>query len=248
MRMMMAIGAAVLALGIGSAGIAQQHKRAPAAAAKRAPAAAAKRWVAVVVRTLEGGYRQGNPNAPIKLVEYGSRTCPACGRFAAEGVPPLREKFIATGKVSYEYRDLLIHGAPDLALALLNQCVPTARFFPTLDAIYAAQGGFATRLDAFLSKSLAVAEQYQKLPPPQMATRFAEVIGALPVMKQRGLAEAQARKCLADPALIKGIARTNAEAATVYQVQSTPSFFINGRAVRAHDWDRLQPELWAAGA
>jgi len=238
MRMMVSIGAALLALGVGSVGTAQPQRASPAAT----------HWTAMVVRTPEGGFRQGNPNAPVKLVEYGSRTCPTCGRFAAEGVDPLREKFIATGKLSYEYRDFLIHGAPDFALALLNQCVPTQRFFPVLDAIYAAQATFAARLEAFEKKSPKLVAQYQTLPPGQSATRFAEVIGAIAFMKRHGLSEAQSRKCLNDPALIRGIAKTNADAVNVHQVQGTPNFFVNGRAVRAYSWDRLQPELWAAGA
>ena len=40
--------------------------------------------VTTVVRTPAGGYRQGNPDAPVKLIEYGSRTCPTCARFAAD--------------------------------------------------------------------------------------------------------------------------------------------------------------------
>ena len=239
MRMMAVLGAAVLALGLGGAGVAEPQRK---------PAAAARNWVNVVVRTPEGGYRQGNPNAPVKLVEYGSRTCPTCGRFAAEGMAPLRAEFIATGKVSYEYRDFLIHGAPDLALALVNQCVPAGRFFPVLDAIYAGQSGFAERLEAFLKQSPQLAEGYQKLPPPQMATRFAEVMGVIPFMKARGLSEAQTRKCLGSAALVQGIAKTHADAINLHDVQGTPGFFINGRAVRAFTWDRLQPELRAAGA
>src|SRR4051812_43521423 len=39
---------------------------------------AGKQWVDVVSKTPEGGYVQGNPNAPIKLVEYGARMCPTC--------------------------------------------------------------------------------------------------------------------------------------------------------------------------
>jgi protein-disulfide isomerase len=239
MRMVAALGAVVLALGVSGAGVAEPQ---------RAPAAAARNWVNVVVRTPEGGYRQGNPNAPVKLVEYGSRTCPTCGRFAEEGMAPLRSAFIASGKLSYEYRDLLIHGAPDLALALVNQCVPAGRFFPVLDAIYAAQAGFNERLDAFVKKSPKVAEAYQKLEPPQMATRFAEVMGVIPFMKAHGLSEAQTRKCLNNQALVQGIAKTHADGVNVHQVQGTPTFFINGRAVRANSWDRLQPELRAAGA
>jgi protein-disulfide isomerase len=44
----------------------------------------------VVAKTPEGGYvRMGNPNAPIKLVEYGSRQLPPLRpSFANESVEP----------------------------------------------------------------------------------------------------------------------------------------------------------------
>jgi protein-disulfide isomerase len=206
---------------------------------------AAPDWVATVVKTPQGGYRQGNPNAKIKLVEYGSRTCPTCGRFAAEGVEPLRREWIASGKLSYEFRDYLIHGAPDLALALLNQCVPTNRFFTVLDWMFANQATFDAPLHALMERRPEEVQGWQALPPPQAATRFADELGMIGFMKARGLPEAQARKCLANPALIRGIAEVNA-AAVNQGVQGTPSFFVNGRRVRAFTWDQLQPELRAA--
>ncbi|WP_066725379.1 DsbA family protein [Sphingomonas pituitosa] len=204
-------------------------------------------WLTTVVATPEGGYRQGNPNAPIKLVEYGSRTCPTCYQFAEQGMKPLRDQYIATGKVSYEYRDYLVHGAPDLALALLNQCVGTQRFFPVLDAIYANQPKFEERLIA-LSKTPATIEAWQKLPPAQMATRFAENMGMIAFLKTQGLPEAKARQCLADPKGIARIAKTQADGVNLYKVDGTPSFFVNGRRVRAFTWPYLEPELRAAGA
>jgi protein-disulfide isomerase len=218
----------------------------PAAApAQRAPA---PRWATVVAVTPQGGYRQGNPAAPVKLVEYGSRTCPTCQRFAVEGVGPLTAGFIATGKVSYEYRDYLVHGVPDLALALLNQCVPTARFFAVLDAIYAAQPVFHERIDKLVTDAPERTKQWQALPPAQAATRFAEALGFLPFMQKLGLSEVQARKCLADPVRIRRVAQTNAGAVTLHGVAGTPTFFINGRKMRAISWLQLQPELWASGA
>ncbi|MBO9622183.1 MAG: thioredoxin domain-containing protein [Sphingomonas sp.] len=226
----MLAAALLLLVGMGPA-VAGQAKRAPA------------NWLTTVVRTPEGGYRQGNPNAAIKLIEYGSRGCPTCGRFAAEGVEPLRREWVATGKLSYEFRDYLIHGAPDFALALLNQCVPTARFFPVLDRMFANQRAFAEQLEKVPMKTL---EGYQQLPVPQMATRFAEAMGAIAFMKQLGVPEAQSRRCLTDPVAIKRIAQTNADAANVHGVDSTPSFFVNGRKVRAYSWAALQPELRAA--
>ncbi|AQR74931.1 thioredoxin domain-containing protein [Sphingomonas sp. LM7] len=225
--------AAALLLLVGAAPVTAQQAR---------PAA---NWVAVVVKTPEGGFRQGNPNAPIKLVEYGSRTCPTCGRFAADGVEPMRREWIASGKLSYEFRDFLIHGAPDLALALLNQCVPTPRFFPILDQMFASQQVFDGPLHRLIETQPKVVEGWQQLPPAQSATRFAEALGMIPFMKARGLPEAQARRCLANPALIKGIADTYAGGVKA-GIQGTPSFFVNGRRVRAYTWDQLQPELRAA--
>ncbi|HWU96836.1 MAG TPA: thioredoxin domain-containing protein, partial [Sphingomonas sp.] len=205
-------------------------------------------WAATVTLTPQGGFRQGNPDAPVKLVEYGSRGCPMCGHFAATGVPPLRSDFIATGKVSYEYRDYLIHGAPDLAMALVNQCVAPARFFPVLDAIYANQKAFDDRLHKLVDGQPKQVEAWQKLPPGQTATRFAEAMGLIPFMKAQGVPEAKTRQCLADPKLIGRIARTNADAVNVYRVDSTPTFIVNGRKVSAYTWERLLPELWANGA
>ena len=41
-------------------------------------------WTQTVAAT-ERGFRMGNPNAPVKLVEYASITCPHCAEFSAEG-------------------------------------------------------------------------------------------------------------------------------------------------------------------
>ncbi|UZK65131.1 thioredoxin domain-containing protein [Sphingomonas sp. M1-B02] len=215
-------------------------------AAAQTPRRAATAWVKVVTKTPEGGYRQGNPNAQIKLVEYGARTCPTCRAFAMEGMEPLRRDWIATGKLSYEFRDLLVHGAPDLALALLNQCVPTPRFFDTLDLLFVNQALFDGPLHKMMDSQPAVIEGYQKLPPAQAAPRFAEALGMIAFMKARGLPEAQARKCLSDPGLIRGIATTQAGGVNA-GVTGTPSFFVNGRRVRAYSWDQLLPELRAVG-
>lgn len=227
--------AAALLLLVGAGPVtAQQARRAPVA-----------NWIATVAKTPEGGFRQGNPNARIKLVEYGSRTCPTCGQFAMDGVEPLRREWIASGKLSYEFRDYLIHGVPDLSLALLNQCVPAPRFFTVLDQMFANQQAFDAPLHKLIETQPKVVEGWQQLPPPQAATKFAEALGMIAFMKARGLPEAQARRCLSNPAMIKSVADVFAGGAKA-GVQGTPSFFVNGRRVRAFTWDQLQPELRAA--
>jgi len=213
-----------------------------------APAAADKPWVDVVNRSPEGGFVQGNPNAPIKLVEYGSRNCPVCGRFAAEGVEPLRQKYISTGKVSYEFRDFLVHGAPDFAAALLNQCVPTEAFFTILDQLFANQNGFLDRTQALVSGNPQLVQQLQSMPPAQAAAGFAEAIGYIEFMKQQGVPEAKARVCLADAKAGETISKINADAVN-QNLPGTPTFLINGKVVPdTANWGRLEPALQAAGA
>ena len=65
------LASAFLALGLLAA--------APAAA--QAPAVANVDWSQRVATTPEGGFRMGNPDAPVKLVEFLSLTCSHCATF-----------------------------------------------------------------------------------------------------------------------------------------------------------------------
>ncbi len=71
---------------------------------------AGKAWAEVVTKTPEGGYRMGNPEAPIKLIEYGSLTCSHCAEFAHEAMAELRDSFVASGRVSFEMRNFVRDG------------------------------------------------------------------------------------------------------------------------------------------
>ncbi|MCD2324546.1 DsbA family protein [Sphingomonas sp. IC-56] len=206
---------------------------------------AGKTWAEVVSKTPENGYRQGNPNAPIKLVEYGSRTCPTCGRFGTEAAEPLRANYISTGKVSYEFRDFPLHGAPDLALSMLNQCAGTDAFFPMLDQIFANQAAFFEKQEKLPP---AVVEQLGTLSPPQAAAVIADHMGMIDFAKQRGIPEAKARQCLADQTVIKQIADVMADASNNRGVQGTPTFFINDEKIDAAVWSQVETALKAAGA
>ena len=66
---------------------------APAAVA----APAGQNWVDTVTATPEGGFRMGNPNAKVKLVEYASLTCSHCAHFHTQILPDLKKKWIDTG-------------------------------------------------------------------------------------------------------------------------------------------------------
>ncbi|OYY91678.1 MAG: protein-disulfide isomerase [Sphingomonas sp. 28-66-16] len=216
----------------------------PAAAVTAKPAPAGTQWVDVVSVTPEGGHRMGNPDAPIKLIEYGARTCPTCARFDQEGFPELKSGMIKSGKVSYEFRDYPVHGALDIGPILLGQCVEPAAFFPMLDEMMRNQ-------PTLLAKEQEVATSAQALqgkPPAAIGVHFAEGLGYIDFVKQRGVPEAKARACLADQAALDRLAKNLQVADQEYRISGTPTFIINGKVAEGvSDWGALKPLLVAAG-
>lgn len=208
------------------------------------PAAAQQRWVTVVQQTPEGGYRQGNPAAPVRLVEYGSRSCPTCRAFALQGMAPLRTKYIATGKLSYEFREFPVH-PHDVANILLGRCVPAARFFPVLDAMFADQDKFEANLG---NVTLGEVRRIGALPPEQAALAWAKAAGYIPFMQRFGLTPAQAQACLSNTAAMDALGNRIA-AADAAGVSHTPTFIINGQPAggHPHSWAELEPQIIAAG-
>ncbi|MBA15960.1 MAG: protein-disulfide isomerase [Sphingomonas sp.] len=202
-------------------------------------------WTEVVSKTEEGGYRVGNPDAPIKFVEYGSRSCPACAAFATTGYKPLMENYVATGRVSYEFRDFLLH-PQDLGVALLGRCVAKERFFPMLDQMYVAQPQFNRTAQGLSQQTLA---QIQSLPAPQAAKMWAQQLGYVDFVKQRGVPQAQVDQCLSDQAAVTELTTMLRYASNELGVNSTPTFFINGEKVPSGIvWSDIEPQIRAAGA
>jgi len=203
-------------------------------------------WVQTVVRTAEGGMRMGNPAATVKLIEYGSRTCPTCARFTTDGVPLLTKSYVATGQVSYEYRDYPIHGAVDLGPILLGHCVPTRAFFPMLEAMMANQQALIGRPGEIPAATQA---ELQKLPPNAVAADLAKFYGYTDFVVKAGLPRARAQACLADRKALDAIVAQTAAANKAYAIPGTPTFIVNGVvAAKVPDWAALEPVLRAAGA
>ncbi len=212
-------------------------------AGKAAPAGT--NWVETVTRTPEGGWLMGNPDAPIKLVEYGSRTCHVCKEFDEVGYTPLTTQYVSTGKVSFEFRDYLRNGA-DIAAALVGGCGGTGPFFTILNQMYADQPRV---LDVLQKLPQDYYEGLGKLPLQQQATKFAESAGYLDFVKQRGIPEAKARQCLADAGEAEKLQKMNEKANADYPIPGTPTFLLNGKVVpNAVAGPQVEQALKAAGA
>ncbi|WP_435417151.1 thioredoxin domain-containing protein [Parerythrobacter aurantius] len=204
---------------------------------------AGKQWSEVTTVTQYDGYQIGNPDAPIKLVEYGSLTCGACANFTQTGFEQLREKYIDTGKVSFEVRNQ-VHNGIDLILARLVRCSGPEAMVPLSEQVW-------MNLETVLGgaqQNQAGLEQAMALPESQRFAAAAEAAGLLDFFAARGLSRDQAKTCLADVDAVKAIADRSDKQSQEFDVTGTPTFFVNGRKVEENSWAKLEPILQRAGA
>ena len=207
--------------------------------AQRGRAHVAQRdWSLIAARTPEGGIRIGNPAAPVKLVEYGSISCPHCAAFSAEGALALRTRHVRSGRVSWEYRPYLIFPTDPGIFMLLN-CAGPARFFAATEQLYATQNDWYGRVRALPADQL---QRIGALPPLEQAAALVHAAGLDLFFRARGLTPAQINACLADHAGIERLAAISRHANDL-GVQGTPTFFINGRSIGTVAWARLEPML-----
>lgn len=200
-------------------------------------------WTSTVVATPEGGFRMGNPAAPVKLVEYGSLACPHCRHFEETGYKPLVQGYVRTGRVSYEFRNLLING-PDMSISLLTRCAGPAKFFPMSELVYATQEQWQKKIEGMSADDQAALD---KMTDQQRVIRFAELGGMAQMAARFGVTAARAKQCLADP---KGLERLINMTKTAMDngIGHTPTFIINSKVTDAATWEALEPLLKQAGS
>lgn len=224
------------------AGCNQEAETAPAGHGG-AKAYAGRDWSQVVAATPAGGYLMGNPAAKVKLIEYGSLTCPHCAAFAKESVPSLVEQYVKPGLVSYEFRNFA-RDPLDLGVAVLVRCAGTAASFKVIDQLYAEQ---ETWLGKVANAPQAEAERIGKLSPAQAMDEMMKLASLDRFFAMRGVPSGRARQCLADQKAQQKIAAIRADAIKTFDVQGTPTFIVNGtKADDAHDFATLQPVLQQA--
>ncbi|MBB4641814.1 DsbA family protein [Rhizorhapis suberifaciens] len=209
------------------------------------PAPAGTNWADTVKATADGGFIMGNPNAPIKIVEFASLTCSHCAEFAEKGFPTLRDKYVNSGKISFEMRNY-IRDPLDMTASLLARCGGAEPFFPLSDELFGYQ---ATLFEKAQGLGEAGYKAALESPANERFVKLGQSTGLVEFVMQRGVSEDQAKQCLSDSKSAEKLAENVQKAGATYQIEGTPTFLMNGQKLdNVSSWPALEAKLREAGA
>ena len=148
-----------------------------------------------------GEKTQGDPKAPVSLIEYAAVTCPHCAEFFMHQYPEIKSKYIDTGKVHFIFREFPLN-ALDMAGFMLARCAGDDKYFPIVDTLFEKQKEWVV----------------QKPLEPLMA-----------IAKQAGFTKESFESCLTNHQVEDGLKWVRERASGKFGVSGTPTFFINGK-------------------
>ncbi len=147
----------------------------------------------------------GDPNAPIKIIEYASYTCPHCATFHADVFPELKANFIDTGKVHFTFRPVYFDG-PGLWADMLARCTgDNDKYFGIAGILFERQAEWSRA-----GSQAGVAQ------------------GIVSVGNQAGINEETVLACLQDNDMAQALVADFQVNAEKDNVEGTPSFVIDG--------------------
>lgn len=150
---------------------------------------------------------EGDPNAPITLIEYASYTCPHCANFHKGAYQQIKENYIDTGKVKLIYREVYFDRY-GLWASMVARCGGGEKFFGINDMIYETQS------------------QWTRAGGPAEIAGELRKIGLL-----AGLDKDTLEACLSDGEKAQTLVAWYQENAEADDVTGTPSFVLNGRKI-----------------
>lgn len=208
-------------------------------------APAGKIWSDVAARTADGGLIIGNPEAPIKIVEFASLTCGACAQFSADSGEELKKDFIDSGRVSFELRHFL-RNPIDLLAASIIECAPVDRQYALASNILASQEELFAGANA--GGEGAQAAMANEADPARFA-KASQALGISAMFQSRGMAADQVNACLGNAASVEKLVAENNKWTEAFKITGTPTFLINGQvADGVVGWPAMRDRLRTMGA
>tara|TARA_B100000795_G_scaffold260420_1_gene236298 strand:+ start:87 stop:869 length:783 start_codon:yes stop_codon:yes gene_type:complete len=150
----------------------------------------------------------GNSDAKVNIIEYRSLTCSHCAEFASNGFIHLKEKYIDTGLVSFELRPFPLN-ALDLNAFKLLYCASKENFYKLDKVLLKNQSKWIDTSDQEKIVENSTAE----------LTKQAALFG---------VSSDDYELCLGNEEITNFILKSRVDAVKEHQVNSTPSFLING--------------------
>lgn len=145
----------------------------------------------------------GDAAAPVTIVEYSSLTCPHCARFHREILPQVKQQWIETGRAKLVYRHFPLDSLA-LRAAMVADAMPSDRaFFAFVEVLFDTQQQWSRAQDP-----IAALSQHAQL---------------------AGLGKGRFEAALADEPAMNAILERFVEARDQLEVNSTPTFVVNGR-------------------
>ncbi len=146
----------------------------------------------------------GAADAKVTIYEYASYTCSHCGEFHKETYPELKKLYIDTGKVRYIRREMAWPTDPlARGATMLARCSGPEKYQAVSDMLFKFQ------------------EKWTFTPNPLDNLRA--------LMRQTGMSDTQFNACVQDTGMAAKVAEATKRGGDVLKVDSTPTFFINGK-------------------
>jgi protein-disulfide isomerase len=149
----------------------------------------------------------GPADAAVTIIEYASMTCPHCAAFTENVFPKIKSEYIDTGKVRYVFREFPLDIKAQ-AGSMLARCIAkgdAGKYFAVVDILFRQQGEWVMK-------------------------NTTETL--MRVGKQAGLSQQAVEDCLKDQTLVDKLEADQKYAAEVLKVNSTPTFFVNGKMIK----------------
>jgi protein-disulfide isomerase len=92
-----------------------------------------------------GSPYEGNPSAPITIVEFGDYQCTFCYKFHGSSLDIIKQEYIETGKANLVFRDFPLNGPDSVLAAEASHCAKDqGKFWEYHDNLYQNWGGERT--------------------------------------------------------------------------------------------------------
>lgn len=151
----------------------------------------------------------GSSDAPIKILEYFSLTCPHCENFHTNVFPKLKKEYIDTGKVMWIKRSYMTDKSSEAGTLLLN-CIDKSSYEAFLNILLTKQASWAYQSD--------------------FIDRLRNIAGL------GGMSAEKFNACMENKNLESNLRRLDNRSKKFLKIKGTPVFYLNKKKVDVYNY------------